>query len=160
MSNTAPNGDAGGTGPGFRRTVSIVWPLWLAPVVILGGLVLAVEYAPDSIESFYTDTAMPFLITYWIGLGFTTAWRLARESALRDNTPPGVVAAVGILSAVVLLYMLGGISVLWEDPWIFGVAVAPGFALARPFFERWLLRRASNSGSSVSSARQGPNPES
>ena len=140
--------------PDFRRTVSLFWPLWLMPVVIGGGLVLSVQYAPDSIESFYTDTALPFLIASWIGLGFTTTWRLVRESALRENASPAIIAAVGILSAFILWSMLG-FNVLWEDPWIFGVAIAPGFALARPLFERWLLRRAGQPTTSTSSTPEG-----
>jgi len=129
----------GGRALGFRRTARIVWPLWVLPAVVIGGLVAA-QYAPDSVESFYTDKALPFLIAYWIGLGFTTTWRLVGESMAADNASPGIVAAVGILSALVLLSMLGGVKLLWEDPWLFGVAVAPGFAMARPLLG-WVLRR-------------------
>jgi hypothetical protein len=145
----------GGRSLGFLRVASIVWPLWVAPIVIIGGLILA-QYAPDWFESFYTDKALPFLITYWIGLGFTTTWRLLRESARAQNTPAGVVAAVGVLSALVLVYMLGGVRVLWEDPWIFGVAVAPGFALARPFLARLVVGHRSEPAASAGAS---PSPE-
>jgi hypothetical protein len=140
-------------GLGFLRTASIVYPLWLFPIVVIGGLI-AVQYAPDSIESFYADDALPWLVTYWIGMGFTTTWRLMGESARAQGTPAGIVAAVGVLSALVLLSMLGGIRVLWEEPWIFGVAVAPGFALARPLVGRWLSGRRPQPA-----AASGPRPE-
>jgi hypothetical protein len=114
-------------------------PLWVLPVVVILGLFLA-ESGPDAIGSFYTNTALPFLITCWIGFGFTEVWRRLREAARMEGTSQGVVAATGVLSALVLLSMLGGVRLLWEDPWLFGVAVAPGFSLAGPVLRRWLLR--------------------
>lgn len=116
-------------------------PLWVLPVVIFAGLFLA-NSAGGGIESFYADTALPFLIACWIGFGFTEAWRHVRESMHLEGAPAGLVAATGVLSALVLLSMLGGVSLLWEDPWLFGVAVAPGFAMARPLLERWVLGRS------------------
>lgn len=124
----------------IRTRVRLILPLCALPILIIGGLAVT-QYGPDSVESFYADTALPFLITYWIGLGFTNTWRLVREAARKDRTPPGVIAAVGVLSALTLLYMLGGVSALWEDPWLFGVAVAPGFALGTPLLRRWLDHR-------------------
>ena len=126
--------------PSSPRSPSIFffWPLWVMPVVVLGGQVAATN-APGPIESFYVDKALPFLITFWIGLGFTLTWRYISEPMRQQNVPPGILAAVGVLSALVLLSMLGGIRLLWEDPWLFGVGGAPGFAMARPLVERWLL---------------------
>lgn len=121
-----------------RIPVLFFWPLWVMPVVVLGGLVLA-THAPEGVESFYVDAGLPFLITFWIGLGFSLTWRYIRLSMPSGSFTPGMVAVVGVLSALVILSMLGGISVLWEDPWIFGVAVAPGFSLARPLVRRWAL---------------------
>jgi hypothetical protein len=118
--------------------VLFFWPLWVMPIVVLGGIFLA-TYAPHPIESFYIDKGLPFLLSFWIGLGFTYTWRYIRLSMPRESFTPAMVAAVGILSALVILSMLGGISILWEDPWLFGVAVAPGFSLARPLIKRWLL---------------------
>jgi len=115
-------------------------PLWVLPAVIFLGLFVA-NSAPDAVESFYVDTVLPFLIACWIGFGFTEGWRHVRESMRLEGAPGGVVAATGVLSALVLLSMLGGVSLLWEDAWLFGVAVAPGFAMARPLLERWVLRR-------------------
>ena len=135
---SAGDESGGGRALGFRRTVSIIWPVVVLPVAIIGGLVVA-QYAPDSVESFYTDQAVPFLIAFWIGSGFTMTWRLVGESMVADKTPPGIVAAVGIISAVIFLSMLGGVRLLWEDPWLFGVAVAPGFAMGRPLLD-WALR--------------------
>jgi hypothetical protein len=135
-------GDSAPEGRFVRSLLGRVFnPLWVLPAVIFLGLFLA-NSGPDGIESFYVDTALPFLIACWIGFGFTEAWRRVRESARLEGTPVGVVAATGILSALVLLSMLGGVSLLWEDPWMFGVAVAPGFAMARPALERWVLGRS------------------
>jgi hypothetical protein len=130
----AEDGTRAGGDLGFRRTASIVWPLLATPVAVIAGIV-AVQYTSDTVESFYADDALPWIITYWIGLGFTTTWRLLSESARARNAPRGVIAAVGVLSAFVLLSMLGGVSVFWDDPWIFGVAIAPGLALARPLVQ-------------------------
>ncbi|HXG37054.1 MAG TPA: hypothetical protein VNL15_08805 [Dehalococcoidia bacterium] len=119
------------------RIFSSVYILWIMPVVIIGGIFLSV-YGPHWLESFYLDTAMPFLITFWIGAGFAFTWRIVRQSMHQSNAPLGLVAAVGVLSALVLLSMLGGISILWEDPWLFGIAVVPGFEMALPLLQRWL----------------------
>ncbi len=143
-----------GSGSIRSPSIFVFWPLWAMPVVVLGGLVAAIAYAPDTIESFYVDKALPFLITTWIGLGFTLTWRYITEPMRQQNVPPGIVAGVGVLSALVLLSMLGGIKLFWEDPWMFGVAVAPGFAMARPLFERWLLGRQR-----MSQANGGPRPD-
>ena len=116
-------------------------PLWVLPAVIITGLFLT-ESAPDGIESFYMGTALPFLITCWIGAGFTSTWRRVRESMRLEGAPQGVIAATGVLSALVLLSMLGGVRLLWEDPWLFGVAVWPGFSMAGPALQRWLQGRS------------------
>jgi hypothetical protein len=139
MSDGSETDREGAQASGSPRAPSIFffWPLWVMPVLVLGGLVAATK-APGPIESFYIDMALPFLITFWIGLGFTLTWRYISEPMRQQNVPPGIVAAVGVLSALILLSMLGGIRLFWEDPWLFGVAVAPGFAMARPLVERWL----------------------
>ena len=46
-------------------------------------------------------------------------------------------AITGLLGALVLLMMLGGPSALVDDPWLLGVAIAPGLRLAGP----WLAGR-------------------
>jgi hypothetical protein len=106
------------------------------PVVVIGSLVLAVGFAPDGVEDFYTDYAFPFLVSVWIGMGFIFAWDAVAHPLHADDAPPLLVGAVGVLGALVILSMLGGIRVLWEDPWIFGVAVAPGLRLALPLLSR------------------------
>jgi hypothetical protein len=105
----------------------IFWPLYVLPVAVLGGLLLAVK-AGGGVEDFYVDKALPWLITTWIGAGFTSTWEMLRVAG--RSAPRGVLAATAVLSALVILGMLGGPSVLWEDPWIFGVAVWPGLQLA------------------------------
>lgn len=115
-----------------KRSVLIL----LLPLLVFAGYLLSDE-APGFIDSAYEDFGGPFLITYWIGLGFANAWDQLRQSMLADRFSPGMMAATGIVCALIFLSMLGGVSTLWHDPWLFGVAVAPGFELARPFFERW-----------------------
>ena len=116
------------------------------PLVVIGSLVLAVGFAPDGVEEFYTDYGFPFLVSVWIGMGFTYAWNVVAHPLRADEASPLVLGAVGVLGALVILSMLGGIRVLWEDPWIFGVAVAPGLRLGLPLLtdglERTLGRRA------------------
>lgn len=112
-----------------RARLRIFAPVYVLAVAVVGGLVGAIQIG-GSIEDFYVDRALPWLITAWIGAGFTSTWDMLAASAEASRAPRGVVAATGVLSAVVLLSMLGGISVLWEDPWIFGVAVWPGFRMA------------------------------
>ncbi len=119
----------------FRAALDTAVPLWVFPIVIFGGIILS-ERAPASLRDFYIETALPFLITVWIGAGFTFAWGVVRESMLREKAPRGMMAAVGILSALTLLSMLGGVSLMWEDPWLFGVAVWPGLNMARGLIER------------------------
>ena len=73
-------------------------------------------------------------------MGFTYAWDTVAHPLRSGAASPLVVAAVGVLGALVILSMLGGIRVLWEDPWIFGVAVAPGLRLGAPLLSRGLER--------------------
>jgi hypothetical protein len=75
-----------------------------------------------------------FLITYWIGLGFTNAWDLLKDSV--HGASPTVIAITGALSALIILGMLGGPAVVVEDPWLFGVAVAPGLQLALSWWQK------------------------
>ncbi|HEU0073926.1 MAG TPA: hypothetical protein VFS30_07925 [Dehalococcoidia bacterium] len=108
----------------------------LLPVIVLGGYVL-LGGAGGFVEDVWEDFAGPFLITYWIGFGFTMAWDIVTESMRTEAASPTVVGLTGLLSAVVILMMLGGPGALIEDPWLFGVAIAPGLRLAEP----WLARR-------------------
>ena len=115
----------------FRTRLRIFGPVWVMPPLVGGTLVLAVE-AGGTFESVYVDHMLPWLLTAWIGAGFTAAWEMLRESARLQRTPPLVVAATAVLGALFILSQLGGVAVLWEDPWIFGVAVWPGIRLAGP----------------------------
>jgi hypothetical protein len=115
-------------------------PLLIAPALIFLGIIGSVYVFPDWLDDLFTGFGLEFLITFWIGAGFTFAWDKTRHSLNLEGVSPAAIAAIGILSAIVILSMLGGISILWEDPWIFGVAVWPGFALARPWLNRSLDR--------------------
>jgi len=114
------------------------------PPVVIGGVVVAAK-AGGGFESLYVQHLLPWLLTVWIGAGFTATWEMLHESAQIQGTSQWVVAGTGILSALVILSQLGGVAVLWEDPWIFGVAVWPGLRLAGPSFQK-----------AVRTARPGP----
>jgi hypothetical protein len=98
------------------------------PVVVLGGYVF-LGGAGGFVEDAWEDAVGPFLITYWIGFGFTMAWDVVTESMHTEGASPTVVALTGGLTALVILMMLGGPGALIEDPWLFGVAIAPGLRL-------------------------------
>lgn len=115
------------------------WPLWVTPALILGGALVSIAWAPDGVEDFYLGALMPYLITCWIGLGFSFAWDVTRASAA--GVPAPVVAATGLLASFVILGMLGGVRIILEDPWIFGVAVVPGLRLASAAVARARVRR-------------------
>ena len=103
----------------------------LAPVAVFGGYYLASEVG-GALADAWDHFLGPFLITYWIGLGFTNMWYVMRESV--KDARPGVVAGTVAAVLFVLLVPLGGITTLWEDPWLFGVLIAPGFDLVLPYF--------------------------
>ncbi len=102
-----------------------VLPLVAMPVAVVGGLFLSIMFG---LGSFYAGRLLPFLVACWIGLGFNFAWDALKASSA--TTSPAVLTATALLSAIVILSMLGGIQVVWEDPWIFGVAVVPGIRIA------------------------------
>jgi RsiW-degrading membrane proteinase PrsW (M82 family) len=110
------------------------------PFIVVGGFLLAYQL-PDTLESLYDSFVGPFLFTYWIGLGFTSMWDTIRHQMLEQKFTPGMVAAVGALGALLTLSQLGFDS-LWHDPWLFGVAVAPGFAMLHPWLEHNTRRPA------------------
>ena len=95
---------------------------------MFGGLALAVTYAPQSIENLYVDRLLPFLISTWVGLGFSFTWDML--SASMHGAPRSLALATTVLSIFVLLLLAGGIEVIWQDPWFLGVAVVPGVRLA------------------------------
>ena len=115
-----------------------VWPLAAMPVLVIGGIFLTAYLG--LLSDFYADELLPFLLSIWIGMGFSFAWDSVRYSMLAEKVPPLMIAATGVLSGLVVLSMLGW-STLWEDPWILGVAVWPGFSMARPVLERSLGSR-------------------
>lgn len=116
-----------------------VWPLWLTPVLIFGGALVSIAWAPDAVEDFYLGALLPYLITFWIGQGFSFAWDVARASVA--GVPAPVAAATGLLASFVIMGMLGGVRIILEDPWIFGVAVVPGLRLASAAVARTRVRR-------------------
>lgn len=110
----------------IRRYVELIG----TPVVVIGGYVLfstSTGFLSDAWDNFVG----PFLITYWIGLGFILTWDIVKESM--HGAPPGVAAFVGIVGGLILLGMLGGPQALIDDPWLFGAAIAPGLQLAGSF---------------------------
>jgi len=110
----------------------------LVPAVLIGGYLFF-----SSRDGFFADAwdgfVGPFLFTYWIGLGFVITWEVVRHSLHTDKASPRTVALTSLVVAVFMLMMLGGPAVLFEDPWLFGVAIAPGIELGLP----WLQGRTS-----------------
>ena len=112
----------------FRRTAQTV----VVPAVVFGGYYLSSE-AGGIVQSAWDDFLGPFLITYWIGLGFTYAWDVVRESV--KGARPGVVAGTVAAVLVVLVIMVGPVALI-DDPWMFGIVVWPGIELALPYFRQ------------------------
>ena len=104
----------------------------LVPAAVLGGYFLTSE-AGGFVQSAWDDFFGPFLITYWIGLGFTFAWDVVRESV--KGARPGVVAATVGAVGLVLMIMVGPMALI-GDPWMFGIVIAPGIELALPYFRQ------------------------
>jgi hypothetical protein len=113
----------------IRRYVQLIG----TPAVVIGGYILF-SSSSGFLSDAWDDFVGPFLITYWIGLGFTMTWDVVKESL--HGAPPPVVAATGALGALVTLGMLGGPRALIDDPWLFGVAIAPGLQLAGPWWQK------------------------
>jgi hypothetical protein len=106
------------------------------PVVVIGGYFLF-STSGGFLSDAWDDFVGPFLITYWIGLGFIMTWDVVKESL--HGASPLVAGATGVLGALFLFGMLGGPRALIDDPWLFGVAIAPGLELALPW---WLSLKA------------------
>ena len=104
----------------------------LVPVVVIGGYIVTIGIG-GVVEYLWQDYAGPFLFTYWVGLGFTIAWDVATVQI--NATSPAALAVTGVLGSAAVLMMLGGPTVLMEDPWLFGVAIAPGLRLVGPWIE-------------------------
>jgi hypothetical protein len=106
----------------------------LVPAVLIGGYIFF-SSRDGILADVWDDFVGPFLFTYWVGLGFVITWDVVRHSLNADRASPRTVALTGIAVAVFMLMMLGGPSGLFEDPWLFGVAIAPGIELAMPWLQ-------------------------
>jgi hypothetical protein len=115
-------------------------PLVLMPIVFVGSILL-----PGRLQDLVLDTGLPFVFTVWIGMGFSFAWDSLRYSMHTEKFSPGMMAATGLLCAFIFLLMIG-LESLWHDPWLFGVAIVPGFTFARPWIEKWLAARTTATG--------------
>jgi hypothetical protein len=111
----------------IRRYVEIIG----TPVIVIGGYILF-STSSGFLSDAWDDFVGPFLITYWIGLGFVTTWDVVKQSL--HGASPRVAAATAILVALVIMAELGGPQALIDDPWLFGVAIAPGLELALPWW--------------------------
>ena len=96
------------------------------PFVVIGGYIAA-DYAGGILSDVYEDFGGPFLITYWIGLGFTNMWDIVKQSL--HGASPLILAVVGVGGSLFMLGMLGGPEVIVDEPWLFGAAIAPGLEL-------------------------------
>lgn len=117
-----------------------VHPVYIFPLVFAGGIYFSAT-GPGWFEDLFVDKALPWLIPAWIGAGFSFAWEVLAEGMTKDGTPPGVVAATGIGSALVIAGMLGW-GTLMNDPNLLAVAVFPGLRLAEPWLRSLGTRRA------------------
>jgi len=109
----------------------------LVPAVLIGGYIFF-SSREGVIADAWDGFVGPFLFTYWVGLGFVITWEVVRQSLHADKASPKTIALTGFAVAVFMLMMLGGPAVLFDDPWLFGVAIAPGIELAMP----WLRGRS------------------
>jgi hypothetical protein len=105
----------------------------LVPAVLIGGYLFFAS-RDGFLADAWEDFAGPFLFTYWVGLGFVITWDVVRQSLHKDKASPRAMALWGIGLGLFMLMMLGGPAVLTEDPWLFGVVVAPGIELAMPWW--------------------------
>jgi hypothetical protein len=108
--------------------------VYLFPLGIGAGIYVSAT-GPDWFGDFFIDPALPWLIPMWIGAGFSFAWDVLRERAAEEGASSGVVAATGILSAVVIGGMLG-VGTLMSEPSLIAVAVFPGLRLAEPWLRQ------------------------
>lgn len=104
------------------------------PAAVIGGYIVTGSIG-GLVNDAWEDFLGPFLITYWIGFGFTLTWDYIREAMHVDGASPTLVAITGVFCALVILAMIG-FDTLLSDPWLFGVAVAPGFRLAGPWLQK------------------------
>jgi hypothetical protein len=113
----------------IRRYVELIG----TPAVVIGGYVLF-SGSHGLLADAWDGFIGPFLITFWIGLGFTTTWDVVRQEL--HGSSPKTLAIAGVGIGLFMLMMLGGPRVLLDDPWLFGAAVAPGFELALPWWRQ------------------------
>jgi hypothetical protein len=93
---------------------------WLAAAGITVGFVVA-EYVPGRIASLYVESLGPLAASCWLGFALRRLWRGAPETLARQSSP----VLYALLAFCCMLLLLGGFRLLWVDPWLFGIAVAP-----------------------------------
>jgi predicted MFS family arabinose efflux permease len=109
------------------------WLLTLALPFVFAGGYFVFDYAPSFLEDAYDDFLGPFLLTYWIGLLFSNMYFVLVEDLKGEGAGPGTIALMA--GGLALLFFLagGGPSVIWRDPWMFGITVMPGIDIAWPY---------------------------
>lgn len=100
------------------------------------------DNAPNFVSDLYDDFAGPFMITYWFGLLFSNMYFYMQENLRSEGAGPGVIAAMGGGLALMFFVAGGGPSVLWRDPWMFGITVMPGIDIAWPYLRDRFHARA------------------
>lgn len=109
----------------------------LLPVVLVGGYILTPSIG-GLVEETWDDFGGPFVFTYWVGLGFTNAWYMVRESMQAQGFGPGMQAATAAIVIFVFVFGFDGPSAFLEDPWLIGVVIAPGIEMMLPYLHRKL----------------------
>jgi hypothetical protein len=113
----------------IRRQIEIVG----VAAIVVGGYIL-LSSSSGFIADLWDDFVGPFLIMYWIGLGFTTAWDVIKQETRGSH--PLMLAAIGVVGGLVVLGTFGGPKALLEDPWLFGAAIAPAMELLSPWWHQ------------------------
>ncbi|MGE0058281.1 MAG: hypothetical protein AB7P33_04785 [Dehalococcoidia bacterium] len=126
------------------------------PFVVVGGYFLF-DNAPKFVSDLYDDFAGPFMLTYWFGLLFSNMYVYMVEDLKRENAAPGVIAAMGGGLALMFFLAGGGPSVIWRDPWMFGITVMPGLDIAWPYLrDRYRLSTQAQAALQPESAPPAP----
>ena len=105
--------------------------------MITAGFMVA-EYVPGHLSDVYVETVGPFLGGMWISLVFRGWWRRNQEQVLSLPAAQQYV----ILGFAGTLLLLGGVRLLWVDPFLFGPMMWPLVEIA------WTLWRRSQPASS------------
>ena len=110
------------------------WPLWVLPFAAVGFAFFSAAFLPDFVTNVFTNTLLPFGVTFWMGTFFAYGWEMQRLwiQELPRKWAPWVVGA----AVVLVLLMVGGPSAIILDPWLVGMIVFPGVRMWMAYRKR------------------------